>query len=110
MASDDDNREQHGLVRIIPNFNGVHEGVIPHGDKAEVELALSIRLEIMKGLVPGHQCTARLFEDVEISQQGDTVAVDIKNPAPTPPLASRSGPAKWDKHSVCPNKSPQIAG
>ena len=77
-------RKQRGLARLILDFNGVHAGVIPHGDKAGVELALCIRLGIMKSLVAGHQRTARLFDNVEISQQGEAVASDIKTPLPTP--------------------------
>src|SRR5208283_143309 len=81
---DDECPAKTALLRFLLYFERVHAGVIHDGDKAEDKLALRIRMEIMKSLVPGPQRTAGLFENVEILQQGRTVAIDIEDPAPRP--------------------------
>ena len=66
------------LSRLIHNFDAVHTGHPSNGHEGKQDLPLRIGSNPGEVPIDGAALSASLFHDVEASQQGDAVTVNVK--------------------------------
>lgn len=77
---------------LFHDFDAIHARHLLHRDEGEDDLALGIGSNASESPIDGPSFPARLLEDVKAAQKGNSVAVDIEQPAPQAAAAAVAAP------------------